>query len=356
MSGTSLDGVDCALADFAGAAPKTVATHFAPFDAPLRAELLALQGKTDNELDRAALAANHLVRAYAGAVASVLKQSGVDAGAIRAIGAHGQTIRHRPEAGYTLQINNPALLAELTGISVVADFRARDIAAGGQGAPLVPAFHRAVFGATGKARVIVNIGGIANLTVLAADGGVLGFDTGPGNVLMDLWIQRHQGATHDAGGAWAASGNVLPDLLAKLRAEPYLALKPPKSTGRDLFNPDWLARHVGGAAAPADVQATLCEFTAATIVDAIAAQMGDTSVEIFVCGGGVHNTTLQARLRALATRWSWQGTDALGVDPDWVEAMAFAWLAQQTLEGQPGNIASVTGARGPRVLGALYPH
>jgi len=356
MSGTSLDGVDCALADFSGSAPKTVATHFAPFDAPLRAELLALQAKTDNELERAALAANHLVRAYAGAVAAVLGQAGVESTAIRSIGAHGQTVRHRPEAGFTLQLNNPSLLAELTGIPVVADFRARDIAAGGQGAPMVPAFHRAVFGAAGRARVIVNIGGIANLTVLAADGSVLGFDTGPGNVLMDLWTHRHQGATHDAGGAWAASGRVLPDLLARLRAEPYLALKPPKSTGRDLFNPDWLARQTNGAAAPADVQATLCEFTAATIVDAIHMQMGDAPVEIFVCGGGVHNATLQARLRALSAPWSWRGTDALGVDPDWVEAMAFAWLAHQTMEGRPGNIASVTGARGPRVLGAMYPH
>lgn len=354
MSGTSLDGVDCALADFAGTTPQTVATHFTPFEPGLRAELLALQAKTDDELERAARAANHLVRAYAGAVQEVLRQSGVPAAAVGAIGAHGQTIRHRPETGYTLQLNNPALLAELTGIAVVADFRARDVAAGGQGAPLVPAFHQAVFGAAGQTRVIVNIGGIANLTLLGAGGGVLGFDTGPGNVLMDLWIGRQQGKSHDAGGAWAASGQVQPALLAPWLAEPYFALPPPKSTGRDLFNPGWLARHTAAYAA-ADVQATLCELTAVTIVDAIRGQVGDAAIDIFVCGGGAHNATLQARLAALAPQWRWQSTAALGIAPDWVEAVAFAWLAHRHLAGAPGNLASVTGAAGARVLGALYP-
>lgn len=355
MSGTSLDGVDCALADFGGAAPRTLATHFAPFEPGLRAELLALQAKSDNELDRAALAANALARAYAGAVAKVLEQSGTDAGAVRAIGAHGQTIRHRPEAGYTLQLNSPALLAELTGIAVVADFRARDVAAGGQGAPLVPAFHQAVFATAGKTRVIVNIGGIGNITLLAADGKVLGFDTGPGNVLMDLWAQRYLHKPQDSGGAWAASGRVLPDLLARLLAEPYLKLPPPKSTGRDLFHTAWLDAHVGVGPAPQDVQATLCEFTAATITQAIRGQVGDAAIEVFVCGGGVHNASLQKRLRALSPGWAWQATDALGVAADWVEALAFAWLARQTLENAPGNIPSVTGARGARVLGAVYP-
>jgi len=354
MSGTSLDGVDCALADFSGPSPRTVATHFAPFEPALRAELLALQGKTDNELERAALAANGLVRAYAAAAAEVLRNTGVAANQVRAIGAHGQTIRHRPELGYTLQLNNPALLAELTGITVVADFRARDVAAGGQGAPLAPTFHHAVFGAPGKTRVIVNIGGIGNITLLGPDGGALGFDTGPGNVLMDLWIARHQGKSHDADGAWAAAGRVLPDLLARLLAEPYLALPPPKSTGRDLFTADWLDSHCAQLP-PADVQATLCEFTAATIVDAIRTQVGDAATDIFVCGGGGHNTHLQSRLRALGATWTWQATDALGVAADWVEAMAFAWLAQRALDNQPGNIASVTGAAGPRVLGAIYP-
>ena len=354
MSGTSLDGVDAALADFSGGAPRTLATHFAPFATDLRAELLALQSPTANELERAALAANGLTRAYADAVAAVLALAGVAPGAVAALGAHGQTIRHRPELGFTLQLNNPALLAELTGIAVVADFRARDIAAGGQGAPLVPAFHRAVFGASGQTRVIVNIGGIANITRLDAGGGVLGFDTGPGNVLMDLWITQHQCKTHDAGGAWAATGRVLPDLLARMLAEPYFALPAPKSTGRDLFNPDWLAAQTAGLA-PADVQATLCELTSASIVAAIRSSVGDQAVEVFVCGGGVHNTILQARLAALAPGWRWQGTDALGVAPDWVEALAFAWLARQTLSAAPGNLASVTGAAGPRVLGAVYP-
>lgn len=361
MSGTSLDGVDAALADFSGPAPKTLATHFAPFDADLRAELLALQSPVENELERAALAANRLVRAYAQAARAVLQAAARRPEEIRALGAHGQTIRHRPELGYTTQLNNPALLAELTGIAVAADFRSRDVAAGGQGAPLVPAFHQAVFGTPGKTRVIVNIGGIGNITLLRADGGVLGFDTGPGNVLMDLWIGRHQGKTHDDAGAWAASGKVIPDLLARLLAEPYLALPPPKSTGRDLFNPAWLDRQLAGftAAAPVDVQATLCEYSAATIVEATRRQAADGSsaapLDVFVCGGGAHNACLQSRLAALAPQWRWQNTSALGVDPDWVEALAFAWLAHRLIEGRPGNLASVTGAAGARVLGALYP-
>jgi anhydro-N-acetylmuramic acid kinase len=357
MSGTSLDGVDAALADFSGPAPKTLATHFAPFEPDLRAELLALQSPVENELERAALAANRLVRAYAQAARAVLQTAARRPEEIRALGAHGQTIRHRPELGYTTQLNNPALLAELTGIAVAADFRSRDVAAGGQGAPLVPAFHQAVFGAPGQARVIVNIGGIGNITLLRADGGVLGFDTGPGNVLMDLWIGRRQGKTHDDAGAWAAAGLVIPDLLARLLAEPYLALPPPKSTGRDLFNPGWLDRQLAGfeTQAPADVQATLCEYSAATIVEAIGRQAGEGPLDVFVCGGGAHNICLQARLAALAPRWRWQPTSALGVDPDWVEALAFAWLAHRLVEGGPGNLASVTGAAGARVLGALYP-
>jgi anhydro-N-acetylmuramic acid kinase len=361
MSGTSLDGVDAALADFSGPAPRTLATHFSPFEADLRAELLALQSPAENELERAALAANRLVRAYAAAAAEILRAAGLKPDAIRALGAHGQTIRHRPELGFTLQLNNPALLAELTGIVVAADFRSRDVAAGGQGAPLVPAFHQAVFGTPGQTRVIVNIGGIGNITLLQADGAVLGFDTGPGNVLMDLWIGRHQGKTFDELGAWAATGQVLPDLLARLLAEPYLALPPPKSTGRDLFNPDWLARQLApfSAGDPADVQATLCEYTAATIAQAIGRQLGAGAgvqpLAVFVCGGGAHNAQLQSRLAALGPAWRWQSTAALGVDPDWVEALAFAWLAHRCIDGAPGNLASVTGAAGARVLGALYP-
>jgi anhydro-N-acetylmuramic acid kinase len=361
MSGTSLDGVDAALADFAGPAPRTLATHFAPFDSDLRAELLALQRPVENELERAALAANQLVRAYAAAVTAVLNLADLKPEDISALGAHGQTVRHRPDLGYTLQLNNPALLAELTGIPVVADFRARDVAAGGQGAPLVPAFHRAVFGDPGHIRVIVNIGGIGNITVLNADGSVLGFDTGPGNVLMDLWIGRHHGKAHDAEGAWAASGQVQAALLAQMLAEPYFALPSPKSTGRDLFNPEWLARF-GSDHPPADVQATLCELTATTIVDAIRRQLSGQprghaadTLDVFVCGGGAHNPTLQQPLAALGTGWRWQSTDSLGVAPHRVEAMAFAWLAHRTLAQAPGNLASVTGAAGPRVLGAVYP-
>ncbi|HVL43364.1 MAG TPA: anhydro-N-acetylmuramic acid kinase, partial [Acidovorax sp.] len=268
MSGTSLDGIDGVLADFSG--PRLRVTHHASatFAPALRAELLALNTPGDNELHRAALAGNGLSRAYAEVVHTLLQRSGHPTSAIRAIGAHGQTVRHRPQefdgTGYTLQLGNPALLAELAGITVVADLRSRDVAAGGQGAPLVPAFHQGVFGQPGETVLVLNIGGISNLSVLGADGSVLGFDCGPGNALMDHWCQQHTGQPFDKDGAWAATGQVLPDLLAALLQEPYLHKAPPKSTGRDLFNPAWLAAHLQpfAQATAADVQATLTEFTA----------------------------------------------------------------------------------------------
>lgn len=364
MSGTSLDGVDGVLADFSGGriAVKSYAT--APFPVALRAELLALNTPGDNELHRAALAGNALARAYAVVVHQLLADSGTAPEAVAAIGAHGQTVRHRPlefdEVGYTLQINNPSLLAELTGIDVVGDFRSRDLAAGGQGAPLVPAFHRALFARPDETVAVLNIGGISNLSLLPAtnapDGAiVLGFDCGPGNALMDHWCQAHQGQPFDRGGQWAASGRVLPVLLAQLMSDPYFAKAPPKSTGRDLFNPTWLAAQLGTAAMdPADVQATLTELTAQACA-ADVRRHGKDSRLLIVCGGGALNDHLLERLSALLPGVTVAASNAHGLPPQQVEAAAFAWLARATVRREPGNLASVTGARGARVLGAIHP-
>ena len=360
MSGTSLDGVDGVLADFSGARMRVLAHASQPLPEPLRAELLALNAPGENELHRAALAGNALVRCYAEVVAQLLQSQGLPASAVRAIGAHGQTVRHRPGefdgTGYTLQLNSPALLAERCGITVVADFRSRDVAAGGQGAPLVPAFHQGVFGQPGETVLVANIGGISNLSVLGADGSVLGFDCGPGNALMDFWCQRHTGQPYDDGGAWAATGQVLPALLQDLWREPFFHQPPPKSTGRDLFHPDWLQvrldRYPG--AAPADVQATLTELTAKAVAVSASSYINNSKL-LTICGGGAFNAYLMQRLQALLPQLQVQTTDALGLPALQVEAAAFAWLARQALEGQPGNLESVTGARGARVLGGIYP-
>lgn len=361
MSGTSLDGVDGVIVDFSQGT-QVIQHAGCSFDSSLRAELLALNstGGSD-ELHRAALAANAVARHYAQVVQQLLQASGLRAGQIAAIGAHGQTVRHRPQmfdgTGYTLQLNSPALLAELTGISVVADLRSRDVAAGGQGAPLVPAFHQSVFGKPGETALVLNIGGIANLSVLEADGSVLGFDTGTGNALLDGWCLRHTGQPYDAGGQWAAGGQILPQLLAAMLADPYLAQTPPKSTGRDLFHADWLEQHLqrhASQAAPVDVQATLTEFTAASCADAVQ-RFGKGGTELLVCGGGAFNTYLMQRLAALLPGVQVGSTAQRGLPPLEVEAAAFAWLARQCLLGLPGNLASVTGARGPRILGAIYP-
>ncbi|MET3132317.1 anhydro-N-acetylmuramic acid kinase [Oxalobacteraceae bacterium GrIS 1.11] len=357
MSGTSLDGVDGALVDFSGATARTLAAAYLPFPAALRAELMDLQSAGHNEIEREALAANVLAARYAACVAALLAEAGVAPAAVKAIGVHGQTIRHRPELGFTRQTNNPALLAELSGIDVIADFRSRDIAAGGQGAPLVPAFHQARFGLAGQTRIVANIGGIANISVLHGDGGVTGFDTGPGNVLMDAWIFRHLGREYDAGGAWAASGKEIPTLLAALLQEPYFDLAAPKSTGRDLFHPAWLDARLApfAGAAPADVQFTLTKLSALTLAQAIR-RYGPQADAVYICGGGAYNDTL---LRELAAALDGQATVAstaqLGVAPNLVEALAFAWLALRFTQGEDGNLASVTGARGGRILGALYP-
>ncbi len=357
MSGTSLDGVDGALVDFSGAAARTLAAAYLAFPDALRAELMALQSAGHNEIEREALAANVIAARYADCVAALLSEAGVAADAVAAIGAHGQTIRHRPELGFTRQTNTPALLAELTGIDVVADLRSRDVAAGGQGAPLVPAFHQAQFGVPGQCRVVANIGGIGNISVLRGDGTVTGFDTGPGNALMDAWIARHQGLPYDADGAWAASGKTIPALLESLLAEPYFALPAPKSTGRDLFHPAWLDAKLApfADAAPADVQHTLTRLTAITLAQAIRAH-GAEAEAVYVCGGGAYNGELLRQLAsALEGKMTVQSTAALGVPPNHVEALAFAWLAYRFTRREAGNLASVTGARGARVLGALYP-
>ena len=351
MSGTSLDGVDGVLVDIETGRPRHLAHVHRPFAEPLRAELLALNHAGTDELARAAIAANALARLCAEVVAALRAQC-PDAH-VRAIGCHGQTVRHQPADGYTIQLLNGALLAELTGLDVVCDFRSRDVAAGGEGAPLVPAFHQAAFGDTAIHRVVVNIGGIANLTDLPPAGGATGFDCGPGNLLLDAWTQRHRGEPFDRDGAWAAQGHVLPALLARLSAEAFFARTPPKSSGRDLFNTDWLARGLTGNEMPADVQATLLALSADTIADAITRFCGDAT-EVFLCGGGARNRTLAAALaRRLAPR-RLAATDALGINAEQVEATAFAWLAGRTLAAQPGNLPSATGARGPRVLGAIH--
>lgn len=354
MSGTSLDGVNAVLAAPRGERLRTRAAVYRPFPRRLRRQLLALQVAGPNELGRAALAANRLTRVYAAVVRTLLLRARVGAGAVVAIGCHGQTVRHRPESGYTIQLINGALLAELTSIDVVCDFRSRDIAAGGEGAPLTPAFHRAMFGTPNRSRAVVNIGGIANVTSLPARGRVRGFDSGPGNCLLDAWINARRRLPYDRGGAWAASGRVLPRLLDKLLAEPYFRRRPPKSTGRDTFSLSWLERRLGAKNRPGDVQATLLELTARTITNAVRLHCRGAR-EVLLCGGGARNFALLTRVARLLPRHRVVVTDSAGIAAEHVEALAFAWLAREALHERPGNLPSVTGARGPRVLGAIYP-
>jgi anhydro-N-acetylmuramic acid kinase len=354
MSGTSLDGIDVALVEIDGPVVILIASHYLPYPSPLRKQLLALHQSSVDELHLAALTANQLAHLYAQSVNELLVSKQISAGRIKAIGCHGQTIRHRPDEGYTLQIGNAALLAELTGITVVADFRSRDIAAGGQGAPLVPAFHAKVLASPTTHRVIANIGGIANLTDIPGSEPVKGFDCGPGNMLMDIWIRQCQGKSHDEGGAWAASGRVIPKLLDSLLTHPFFSLLPPKSAGREQFNLHWLEQQLNGDEPVEDVQATLLELTARTIVEAAQRHCSGYR-EMYICGGGVHNQTLMARITALSDAVTIASTAALGIEPDWMEAMAFAWLARQCMHNQPANLPEVTGAHGPRILGAIYP-
>ncbi|MEO8753292.1 MAG: anhydro-N-acetylmuramic acid kinase [Casimicrobiaceae bacterium] len=360
MSGTSLDGVDAVIADFApeggGVCALLAATHIA-FPSALRDELLALQASGPDEIVRVARAANQLADLYGYALRCVCMAAALEPHDVVAAGVHGQTVRHRPAEAWTLQVNNPSRVAERAYMTVVADFRTRDIAAGGQGAPLVPAFHAAMFAATDRHRVIANIGGIANVTDLPRAGPVRGFDTGPGNVLLDLWCARHRHAPFDVDGRWAAAGTADADLLAALLADPYFAAPPPKSTGRDLFNAAWLDRILEKTqwrGRPEDVEATLAALTARTLADAVREHCADPD-EMLICGGGANNATLMRMLAAELPRARIATTDTIGVASAHVEALAFAWLAREALAGRPGNLPAVTGAAGPRVLGAIYP-
>ena len=356
MSGTSLDGADGVLVDFSGAKLRVLASSTASFPSDFRDDLLALNSPSHNELHRAAMASNQLAAVYVNVVDSLLRDAGLSADDVHAIGAHGQTVRHQPASGYTLQLNNPALLAERTGINAVADFRSRDVAAGGQGAPLVPAFHQSVFGKPDATTLVLNIGGISNLSVLPATGDVLGFDCGPGNALMDAWCLQHTYQRFDNGGQWAASGQLIPALLASLLNEPYFTMSPPKSTGRDLFSMAWLAEKLAPFKdqRPVDVQKTLTELTASACIMCAGSYL-KYSRELIVCGGGAYNHYLMERLQAGLPSLKVVSSSAHNLPPLQVEAAAFAWLARQTVLRLPGNLPSVTGAKGLRVLGAVYP-
>ena len=366
MSGTSLDGVDGVLVDFAvgGGSPLHVLAHrHLEFAADQRAELLDLNRSGDDEIHRVALAGNRLAQSYAEVVASLLHSAGLTSDRVAAVGCHGQTVRHRPGdfdgVGYTVQVNAPALLAERCGIDVIADFRNRDVAAGGQGAPLVPAFHRALFWRAGAPAAILNLGGIANLSAIDADGSTVGFDCGPANALLDAWCAAALGQRFDRDGAWSASGKVDSALLDALLAEPYFQVPPPKSTGRDLFNAQWLEACLAATGTqtrlPAeDVQATLAELTARTVADAVRGH-ASAAKELVVCGGGAFNHDLMSRLGSRLAPITVVSSADRGLPPEQVEACAFAWLARAFVRGEPGNLPAVTGARGPRILGALYP-
>ena len=359
MSGTSADAIDAVLVDLQST-PQLIARHTLQLPVKIRQQIHGLSLPGDNEIDRMGALDTELGELFAQTTLELLTKAGVRTTQIAAIGSHGQTIRHRPpgssEGTFTLQIGDPNLIAELTGITTVADFRRRDMAAGGQGAPLVPAFHQAIFHAQDKDRAIVNIGGMANITWLPAQGTTLGFDTGPGNVLMDIWIMEHKGKSYDQDGAWASSGQICAPLLTELLAAPYFKMPTPKSTGRESFNRAWLNESLNkqpSPLAPADVQKTLLELTAITIADSINT-LSQAPKEVFVCGGGAYNNALMRRLETLLSHDIVANTAALGVDPQWIEAMAFAWLAQQTINHRPGNLREVTGAKREVILGGVY--
>ena len=353
MSGTSLDGADAALVDFSAALPRTLAFATVPFSNELRQQLLALSEPGRDSLELAGRVSLELADLYARAVEAVIAGGGVTHRDVTAIGCHGQTVRHRPDLGFTIQLNDPARLAEHARIDVVADFRRRDMAAGGQGAPLVPAFHEAMFRHPRRSRVVVNIGGISNITWLAPGQRTLGYDCGPGNVLLDGWARRHLGREYDEDGQWAASGRTDAGLLDRLLEEPFLRAAPPKSTGRELFGPAWLEGKLPASYQPADVQSTLTDFTARSIVESIDRFCPRTE-EIYLAGGGARNAALVSRIAGLAGARPVATTDALGVPTGHVESMAFAWLAMKCVRREPVDLTAATGAREPRVLGAVY--
>ncbi len=357
MSGTSFDGIDAGLVDFGDGKCDLIAFHYQPFDEALKKQLRNLSQPNATVLlaDFGAMDAR-LGKMFGAAVNTLLTSAKVSPREVRAVGSHGLTLYHAPrgEFPFSLQIGDPNRIAETTGITTVADFRRRDIAAHGQGAPLVPAFHKHFFGQQGDNVCVVNIGGIANITVLR-ENSVLGFDTGPGNALLDYWIRKTQGKTHDANGEWARQGKTIRQLLDKLKNDPYFLLPPPKSTGKEYFSGDWLERQLAGLnqAATADVQATLCRLTADTICNDIERYAPDTE-QTFVCGGGCHNDYL---MELIGNRLQHPVSSTLkcGLDPDYVEAAAFAWLARQTMNNRPGNLYQATGASAPVILGGIYP-
>lgn len=358
MSGTSADGIDVALVDFSKAKLEVLATHYVPYPSLLREKILSLSEKGENDIPRLGELDAILGKEFAAAIKALLEKRSIYPKDIKAIGSHGQTIRHHPHLPhkYSLQIGDPNIIAAETDITTVADFRRKDIALGGQGAPLVPAFHQHMFADRDVSRAVVNIGGIANITILPKDNddAILGYDTGPGNTLMDAWIHLRQNKRLDENGEWAASGAIHTDLLSQLLTDPYFSLPPPKSTGRELFNLDWLQQHLWTIdISPADVQATLTELTARTIINEVRKHLSNG--EILICGGGARNTYLMTRLTELAKPdFELASTQLHGIDPDWVEAIAFAWLARQTMHHLPGNMPQVTGAKAATILGGVY--
>ncbi|MGE5450622.1 MAG: anhydro-N-acetylmuramic acid kinase [Acidobacteriota bacterium] len=364
MSGTSLDGVDGVLCRIEDHQWETLGHTHSPLPATLREALLDLNTPGANELHHASLAGQALAVVYAQVVKQLCDACDVLPTEVTAIGAHGQTVRHRPELGYTIQLNQPALLAELTGIDVIADFRSRDVAAGGQGAPLVPAFHHSLFARPDRTVVVVNVGGMSNISILRPQSAPLGFDCGPGNALLDAWCELHTGQAFDVNGEWGAGGEVHEDWLMDALSEPFFSLPPPKSTGRDLFNREWLSHWLAshgqtdGPQADAqlarDVQATLCELSARAIAMAIRDHAPEAT-DVITCGGGALNADLMRRLSEQLSGMAVRTSDAWGMEVMQVEAAAFAWLAWAHVTRRSGNIPEVTGARGPRILGALYP-
>lgn len=362
MSGTSADAIDAALVDFSNNQPKLLAHHSLELERDVRAIIHQLAHPGDNEIDRMGAMDHQLGELFATAVKELLAHSGFEPKQIAAIGSHGQTVRHRPpklhEYPFSLQIGDPNIIAQRTGITTIADFRRRDMAAGGQGAPLVPAFHAAFFQAPDRPRAVVNIGGIANITWLPSRGQPLGFDTGPGNVLLDAWVYKYKGEPYDRGGAWASSGKLNSTLLERLLKHPFFHQMPPKSTGPEVFNLDWLEAELASLdkdLAPQDVQATLLILTAQSIAAALQGLENGAKAEIYLCGGGAYNLALRTALQTLLPDNRLSDSGDLGIAPEWVEATAFAWLAHRTLNRLSGNLPAVTGASEELVLGGIYP-
>lgn len=360
ISGTSVDCIDAVLVDFSGTSPTLVECIGYPIPQELKQNIKSLMLPGDNEIDRMGVADQLSGKLFADAALQILAKSKLKNSDITAIGSHGQTIRHRPKGelseAFTVQIADPNIIAERTGVTTIADFRRRDMASGGEGAPLVPAFHHAVFYSKDTSRIIINIGGIANITSIPTQGEVIGFDTGPGNALMDEWIGLHKNKLYDQNGEWAATGAINQSLLKKLLQHPYFSQATPKSSGREMFTLPWLEKNLSEFSNidPQDVQATLLELTAVSICDHLNQLQQNSALEIFICGGGAFNESLLNRLRKLLAPTEVRTTSALGIDPEWVEAMAFAWLAKQTIEKKPGNLATVTGAKRDLILGGVY--